>query len=129
MTDHNDDTSLTEITVTDTIIAQQNKLIAQLMQQIVDMKREMRKTQELANLAITANLPDPGDERPPFPFHSPDPSHQPVPISTNPPITPVQALPVINLTTSDEGPSNIFSQNPHNAQAGGYFHIAHTLQP
>lgn len=46
-----------EITVTDPITAEQNKLIAQLMQQIIEMKIAMKKTQELENLAITGNLP------------------------------------------------------------------------
>lgn len=72
MTDCNDDTSLTEITVADPFVEQQNELIAQMMQQIVDMKTEMKRTRELANLAITANLPGPDHERPPVHFPSPD---------------------------------------------------------
>ncbi|MDV3181231.1 MAG: hypothetical protein Q8830_03400 [Candidatus Phytoplasma australasiaticum] len=95
-----------------------------MMQQIAEMKR----TQEPANLAITANLLRPDHERPPVHFSSPDPSDQPISISTNPPIVPVQASPIINLTTLDAGPSNIFSQKPHNAQVGSTSHIAHTIQ-
>lgn len=45
------------------------------------------------------------------------------------PITPVQASTVVDLTTPNVGPSNIFSQNLHNAQAGSSSHIAHTIQP
>lgn len=99
------------------------------MQQITDIKVEMKKTQELSNLAITANLPGPDLERPPVHFPSPDPSHQPIPISTNPPITPVRASPVINLTNLDVGPSHIFSQNLHSAQEGSFSHIATLPNP
>lgn len=128
MTDHSDNAGLTEITIADSTIASQNELIVQLMQRITDKEVQMKKTHELANLAITANLPAPDHERHPVHFPSPDPSHQPIPISTNPPITPAQTSPVVNLTTPDARPSNTFSQNPHNAQAGNSSHIIHTTQ-
>lgn len=111
--------------MTDLTTTQQSELIAQLMQQIAEMKR----TQEPTNLAITANLPRLDHERPPIHFSSPDSSDQPVPISTNPPVVPIQASPIINLTTLDAGPSHVFSQNAHNVQGGSTSHIAHTIQP
>lgn len=70
---HNDNTSLNEMTVKDLTSAQQSEFIAQLMQQIAEMKR----TQEPTNLAIIVNLPQSDNERPPFHFSSPDPSDQP----------------------------------------------------
>ena len=113
----------------DPTTAQQNELVTQLMQRIADMEVQMKRTHELANLAITANLPAPDHERHPTHFPSLDPSHQHIPISTNSPITPAQTSPVVNLTTPDAGPSNIFSQNPHNAKVGSSSHIIHTIQP
>lgn len=103
---------MTEITVPDLTTTQQNELIAQLMQRMVDMKTKIKNTQELANLAITANFPGPDQERPPVQFSSLDPSHQPISISTNPPITSVQASHVVNA-----GTSNIFPQKSHNTPA------------
>lgn len=76
MTGHNNDASLTEITATDTTITQQNELIAQMMQQIVDLRTVIKRAQELANLPITANLIGPDDRKPPFHFPSPN---QPTP--------------------------------------------------
>ena len=129
MTDHSDNAGITETTIADPTVVSQNKLVVQLMQRVTDMEVQMKKTHELANLAITANLQRPGHEGPSVHFPSLDLAHQPVSTSTNPPIVPVQASPIINLTTPDVVPSNILSQNPPNTRVDSSFHIAHTVQP
>uniref|UniRef100_M1E135 Uncharacterized protein n=1 Tax=Solanum tuberosum TaxID=4113 RepID=M1E135_SOLTU len=68
-----ENTDLNEITVNDPIIAEQNKLIAQLFQQIAEMRAEMNKTRNLTNLVIIANTPTPDNERPPLHFPTSDP--------------------------------------------------------
>lgn len=125
MINYNDDANLTAMAVTDLTSAQQSELIAQLMQQIAEMKR----TQEPTNMTIIANLLGLDNERPPVHFSSPDPSHHPASISTNPSDVPVQAPPITNLTTLDAGPSHVFSQNLPNAQANNTSHIPYISQP
>ncbi|XP_055830863.1 uncharacterized protein LOC129899888 [Solanum dulcamara] len=96
MTGNNDNAGLTDIVVTDPVIAEQNELIAQLVQQIAEMRVEIRKNRELSNLAIAANTPVPGEGRPPFHFPSPNsstehtcPQNYQAPQNTqNPPFTP-----------------------------------------
>ncbi|KAK4738509.1 hypothetical protein R3W88_002206 [Solanum pinnatisectum] len=68
-----ENTNLNEITMNDPIIAKQNKLIAQLFQQIAEMRAEMDKTRDLTNLAIVTNTPTPDDRRPPLYFPTSDP--------------------------------------------------------
>jgi len=67
-----ENTNLTEITVNDPIIVEQNKLIAQLFQQIAEMRAEMDKTRDLTNLAIIANTPTPDNGRPTLNFPTSD---------------------------------------------------------
>uniref|UniRef100_M1DC82 Uncharacterized protein n=1 Tax=Solanum tuberosum TaxID=4113 RepID=M1DC82_SOLTU len=69
-----ENTDLTKITVSDPIIVEQNKLIAQLFQQIAEMRAEMDKTRELTNQAIIANTPIPNNGRPPLYFPTSNPT-------------------------------------------------------
>uniref|UniRef100_M1DSN5 Uncharacterized protein n=1 Tax=Solanum tuberosum TaxID=4113 RepID=M1DSN5_SOLTU len=100
-----ENTNLTEITVNDPIIVEQNKLIAQLFQQIAEMRAEMDKTRDLTNLAIIANTPTPVNGRPPLHFPTLDPTSDHFPnnlsTATNP------KPPIIDLTTL----------NPHHASS------------
>uniref|UniRef100_M1D9V5 Uncharacterized protein n=1 Tax=Solanum tuberosum TaxID=4113 RepID=M1D9V5_SOLTU len=68
MVENAENTYLIEIVVNDPIIAEQNKLIAQLFQQIAEMRAEMDKTRDLTNLAIVANTSTPDNGRPPLHF-------------------------------------------------------------
>ena len=52
-----ENTYLNEIIVNESTIVEQNKLIAQLFQQIGEMREEMDKTLDLTNLAIIYNTP------------------------------------------------------------------------
>ena len=63
---------LSKITVNETTIAEQNKMIAQLFQQIAKMRTEMDKTRDLTNLAIIVDTPTPDNERPPLYFPTSD---------------------------------------------------------
>ncbi|KAK4706407.1 hypothetical protein R3W88_034037 [Solanum pinnatisectum] len=74
MVENVENTDLDEITVNDPIIVEQNKLIAQLFQQIAEMRPEMDKTRDVTNLAIIANTPTPDNGRPPLHFPSSDPT-------------------------------------------------------
>ncbi|XP_055824288.1 uncharacterized protein LOC129892753 [Solanum dulcamara] len=49
MTGNNDNTGLTDIVVTDPVVAEQNKLIAQLVQQIAEMRVEIQKIESCQN--------------------------------------------------------------------------------
>ena len=59
---------LNEITMNGPTIAKQNKLIAQLFQQIAEMRAEMDKTQDLTNLAVVAYTPTLDNDIPPQHF-------------------------------------------------------------
>uniref|UniRef100_M1DTB8 Uncharacterized protein n=1 Tax=Solanum tuberosum TaxID=4113 RepID=M1DTB8_SOLTU len=50
--ENDENTNLIEMIVNDPIIAERNKLIAQLFQQIDEMRAEMYKTRDLTNLPI-----------------------------------------------------------------------------
>uniref|UniRef100_M1DAW2 Uncharacterized protein n=1 Tax=Solanum tuberosum TaxID=4113 RepID=M1DAW2_SOLTU len=96
-------TELTKININDLIIAEHNKLIAQLFQQIAEMRAEMDKTRDLMNLAIVANTPTPDNGRPPLHFPTVYPTSERFPNNS----TTATNLkpPTINLTTL----------NPHQA--------------
>jgi len=68
MVENAENTYLIEIVVNDPIMDEQNKLIAQLFQQIAEMRTEMDKTRDLMNLAIVVNTPTPDNGRPPLYF-------------------------------------------------------------
>lgn len=51
-----ENTYLNEITVNESIIVEQNKLISQLFQQNAEMRADMEKTLDLMNLAIIATF-------------------------------------------------------------------------
>ena len=63
----------------DLIIAEQNNLIAQLLQEIDEMRVEMDKTRDLKILAITAKTRTLDNERPQLHFPSSDPTFEPFP--------------------------------------------------
>ena len=89
-------------------------MIAQLAQQIAEMRVEMHKTRELANLAIISNTPPKKNERNPFHFHSynPTPEHFP----HNQPTVPVQKPPIVELNTTDQYHTSSSYQIPHPSQ-------------
>ncbi|MCD7473563.1 hypothetical protein HAX54_015498 [Datura stramonium] len=101
MAGHND---IEEIDLTDVILRDPNdrsKMIAQLMQQIADMRAEMQRNLNLTNLAIAANVPHLNTRRPPLHFpslSSPIPEHFLFPIV---PTTSAPKTTIIDLTTTD----------------------------
>ncbi|KAK4717802.1 hypothetical protein R3W88_016140 [Solanum pinnatisectum] len=98
MGDNVEDTGLTDVVVAQPVVADQNELIVQLMQQIAEMRVEMQRRQDLPNPAFTA----PADGRPPLHFPPPNAEQ-----AHNPPSSPAHDPTVIDLTT----------QNPHYASA------------
>ncbi|KAK4710384.1 hypothetical protein R3W88_004897 [Solanum pinnatisectum] len=98
MGDNVEDTGLTDVVVAQPIVADQNELIVQLMQQIAELRVEMQRRQDLPNPAFTT----PADGRPPFQLHPPNAEQ-----AHNPPSSPAHNPAVIDLTT----------QNPHYASA------------
>ncbi|KAK4716154.1 hypothetical protein R3W88_014492 [Solanum pinnatisectum] len=111
MTRNGENIGLNEIIITNPIITEQNELIAQLAQQIAEMRVEMHKTRELANLAITANAPLPKNEISTlnFPTTNPTPEH----FSHNSPTVPVQKPPTIRLNTTNQHHASSSYQIPH----------------
>uniref|UniRef100_M1DJP1 Uncharacterized protein n=1 Tax=Solanum tuberosum TaxID=4113 RepID=M1DJP1_SOLTU len=100
-----ENTNLTEITVNDPIIVEQNKLIAQLFQQIAEMRAEMDKTRDLTNLAIIANTPTLDNRSPPLHFPTSDLTLEDFSNNSSPSTIPKP--PIIDLTTP----------NPHHASS------------
>ncbi|KAL3351324.1 hypothetical protein AABB24_019756 [Solanum stoloniferum] len=100
-----ENTNLTEITVNDPIIVEQNKLITQLFRQIAEMRAEMDKTRNLTNLAIVANTPTLDNERPPLYFPTSDPVSEHFPNNSS--TATIPKPPIIDLTTP----------NPHHASS------------
>ena len=72
MVENVDNTDLNKDSVNDLIIAEENKLIAQLPQEIDEMRVEMDKTRDLKFLAIIAKTPTLDNERTPLHFPSSD---------------------------------------------------------
>jgi len=100
MGDNNEEIGLTDVVVAQPVIADQNELIMQLMQQITKMRVEMQRRQDLPNPVFAFNAQ--ADERPPLHF-PPSSAEQ----AQNPPSNPAQNPLIIDLTT----------QNPHYASA------------
>ncbi|XP_069149209.1 uncharacterized protein [Solanum lycopersicum] len=75
MGDNNEQISLTDVVVAQPTMAEQNELIAQLMQQIADMRVEMQRRQDTPPPGFGPNFLD---ARPPthFPSSSSDPTQQ-----------------------------------------------------
>ena len=67
MGDNNDEVSLTDIVVAQPTVAEQNELIAQLMQQIAEMRVEMQPRQDTPPPGFGPNFVD---TRPPMYFAS-----------------------------------------------------------
>ena len=93
MGDNNEQISLTDVVVAQPTLAEQNELIAQLMQQIADMRVEMQRRQDTPPPGFGPNFLD---ARPPtyFPSSSSDPTQQR-------PSTPVHNLSRIDITTQN----------------------------
>ena len=91
MGDNNDEVSLTDVVVAQPTVAEQNELIAQLMQQIADMRVEMQRRRDTPPLGFGPNFVD---ARPTmyFPSSNLDPTQ-------NQPSTPVHNPSVIDLKT------------------------------
>uniref|UniRef100_M1DKG4 Uncharacterized protein n=1 Tax=Solanum tuberosum TaxID=4113 RepID=M1DKG4_SOLTU len=100
MGDNNEEIGLIDVVVAQPVIADQNELIMQLMQQITEMRVEMQRRQDLPNPIFYFNAP--ADERPPLHFPPSNAEH-----AQNPPSNPAQNSSTINLTT----------QNPHYVSA------------
>ena len=118
MAENSEDVGLTEVAIIDPIIAEQNEVIAQLVQQIAELKVEMQKNRDLSNLAITANTPSDGVYAFSFPHQNPVTEHT----LNNPPAIPIQKTPIINLTTPNPNHASSSQQtppppNPNNVQA------------
>ncbi|KAK4721750.1 hypothetical protein R3W88_011983 [Solanum pinnatisectum] len=96
--DNVEDTGLTDVVVAQPVVADQNELIVQLMQQIAEMQVEMQRRQDLPNPAFTFNAPT----EPPL-YVPPSSAEQ----AQNPPSSPAHNPSIIDLTT----------QNPHYASA------------
>ncbi|XP_004240794.1 uncharacterized protein [Solanum lycopersicum] len=93
MGDNNDEVILTDVVVARPTVAEQNELIAQLMQQIADMRVEMQRRQDTPPPGFGPNFVD---ARPPmyFPSSNLDPTQ-------NQPSTPVHNPSGIDLTTQN----------------------------
>ncbi|KAK4707097.1 hypothetical protein R3W88_033346 [Solanum pinnatisectum] len=100
MGDNVEDTSLTDVVVAQPVIADQNELIMQLMQQLAEMRVEMQRRQDLPNSAFAFNAP--ADRRPPLHFPSSNTEQ-----AQNPSSSPAHNPSIVDLTT----------QNPHYASA------------
>ncbi|KAK4736987.1 hypothetical protein R3W88_000684 [Solanum pinnatisectum] len=96
MGDNVEDISLTDVVVAKPIVADQNELIMQLMEQIAEMRVEMQRRQDLPNPAFAFNAPADGRPPPHFPSSSAEQTQ-------NPPSSPAHNPSIIDLTT----------QNPH----------------
>ncbi|KAK4715812.1 hypothetical protein R3W88_014150 [Solanum pinnatisectum] len=103
MGDNIEDTGLTDVVVAQPVVADQNELIVQLMQQIAEMWVEMQRRQDLPNSAFTA----PADGRPPFHFPPPN-----VEQAHNPPSSPVHNPAIIDLTIQNPHYASISYQTP-----------------
>ena len=66
MGDNNDEIVLNDVVVAQPVVADQNELIMQLMQQIGEMRIEMQRMQDLSNPISSFNPPR--DGRPPIHF-------------------------------------------------------------
>ena len=76
MGDNNEQISLADVVVAQPTVAEQNDLIAQLMQEIADMRFEMQRRQDTPTRGFGLNFID---ARPPmyFPSSNLDPTHNP----------------------------------------------------
>uniref|UniRef100_M1DIF7 Uncharacterized protein n=1 Tax=Solanum tuberosum TaxID=4113 RepID=M1DIF7_SOLTU len=99
---NDEEISLTDVIVAQAIIADQNELIMQLMQQITELKAEAQRTQGPSNPIISVNPLDEG--RPSL--HFPHPCSR-TEYAQNPLPNPAQSYPIIDLT----------ALNPHHAFA------------
>ncbi|MCD9561454.1 hypothetical protein HAX54_020576 [Datura stramonium] len=103
-----EETGLIDIAIRDSIVIDQNELIAQLVQQVAEMRKEIRQTRDLAKLAIATSTPA-SIERRPFPsfpsLSSPLPNY--FPSHTTTPISSMTKSPTIDLSI----------QNPLNASS------------
>lgn len=125
MVENSEDMGLIEITVVDPAIAEQNKLITQLMQQVAEMRVNMQRARDLTNLVITANLPSPNGKRPPLHFPPPNPNHKPT--LNNPTFISGQSTLTIDAyhaSSSHHTPPPLENPNANNVQA-----FAHPLSP
>ncbi|KAK4738152.1 hypothetical protein R3W88_001849 [Solanum pinnatisectum] len=105
MGDNVEDTSLTDVVVAQPVIADQNELIMQLMQQLAEMRVEMQRRQDLPNSTFAFNTP--ADGRPPL--------HLP-PLNTeqaqNPSSSPAHNPSIIDPTTQNPQYASASYQTP-----------------
>ena len=143
MGDNYDEVSLTDVVVAQPIVVEQNELIAQLMQQIADMRVEMQRRQDTPPPGFSPNFldarpptyfpssnSDPTQHRPSTPVHNPSRidmttqkpqyasvSYQtPSPLPDNPPQIPPhpQSIPIAPLPQNQtQNPTAFNSQTPH----------------
>ena len=92
MSDNNEEIDLTDVVVAQPVLADQNELILQLMQQIAEMRVEMQRKQDLPPPIFTVNAQP--DERPPAQIPPPK-VEQP----QNPPSSPARNPSINDLTT------------------------------
>ncbi|XP_049345800.1 uncharacterized protein LOC125810336 [Solanum verrucosum] len=109
MGDNVEDTSLTDVVVAQPVIADQNELIMQLMQQIAEMRVEMQRRQDLPNPAFASNTPT--DGRPPLHFPSLNTEQ-----AQNPPSSLAHNPSIINLTAQNPQYASASHQTAHPPQ-------------
>ena len=104
MGDNNDEVSLTDVLVAQPTVAEKNELIAQLMQQIADMRVGMQRRQDTPPPGFCPNFVD---ARPPmyFPSSNLDPTQ-------NQPSTPVHNPSGIDLITQNPQYASVSYQTP-----------------
>ncbi|XP_055806963.1 uncharacterized protein LOC129875730 [Solanum dulcamara] len=117
MTRNNEDTGLTDIIVTDPIVAEQNELIAQLVQHIIEMRDEIQKNRDLSNLAIATNTLVPGERRPPLHLYPPNPPEN---MPNNPHVVPTQKSPTIYFTPNPHHASSSYQSPPPSQNLNAY---------
>ena len=100
MGDNNEEIDLTDVVVAQHVLADQNELILQLMQQIAEMRVEMQRRQDLPPPTFAVNAQP--DGRPPAQIPPPN-----VEQAQHPTSSPARNPSIIDLTT----------QNPHYASA------------
>ena len=69
MGNNNDEIDMNDVVVAQPAAADRNELIMQLMQQIAEMRVEMKRIQDLSNQIFSYNPP--GEGRPPLQFPPP----------------------------------------------------------
>ena len=104
MGDNNDEVNLTDVVVAQHTVAEQNKLIMQIMQQVTEIRVEMLQRQDTPPPGFGPNI---DDGRPPIYFPSSNTDQ-----TQNQPSTPVHNPSVIDLTTQNPQYASVSYKTP-----------------